>query len=265
MKKIIYLIVIFVLFSCSKNENSPLPSENKPLPIVLNDKPIEMTVFCQKSPNDTLRTFKYKYDNQGNLIHKDMYGSSGNRTYSVFKYNSKNQLIEEKFNSPITQEIKTYIYNDSNQLINIKYEITDYSSGIAKEEKKETPREYKNNLLVKEWKLSGSFVTYEYENGKQIKKVSHTSNGQEHHFTYYKYKGDLLIEEKKENSLGKTIYLKTYIYDKYQRLLQIEDRGNIVEENKYIDDKLIEKRTYYFGIDPGYYPCYGNYIYKYKY
>jgi len=32
-----------------------------------------------------------------------------------------------------------------------------------------------------------------------------------------------------------------------------------------VDNKLIEKRTYYFGIYPGFDVCHGNYIYRYEY
>jgi hypothetical protein len=49
-------------------------------------------------------------------------------------------------------------------------------------------------------------------------------------------------------------------------LIQIRyEENNIIEENDYIDNRLNEKRTYYFGIDPGYDVCYGNYIYRYEY
>jgi len=61
------------------------------------------------------------------------------------------------------------------------------------------------------------------------------------------------------------MYLKTYKYDSQNRLVQIKDGKNIIEKNYYFNKKLIEKRTYYFGIDPGYDICYGNYIIRYKY
>jgi hypothetical protein len=74
-----------------------------------------------------------------------------------------------------------------------------------------------------------------------------------------------LIEEKEETNVGALIYLKTYTYDSQNRVIQIRDGKNVIEENDYIDNKLIEKRTYYYGIDPGFDVCYGNYIYRYKY
>ncbi len=74
-----------------------------------------------------------------------------------------------------------------------------------------------------------------------------------------------MIEEKKETKVGGLIYLKTYEYDSQGRLVKIQDEENTIEENDYVDNELIEKRTYYFGIDPGFDVCYGNYIYRYEY
>ncbi|MGJ3233589.1 hypothetical protein [Marivirga sp.] len=61
------------------------------------------------------------------------------------------------------------------------------------------------------------------------------------------------------------MYLKIYSYDSQNRLIQVKDGDNIIEENDYVGYKLVEKRTYYFGIDPGYDICYGNYVFRYKY
>lgn len=98
-----------------------------------------------------------------------------------------------------------------------------------------------------------------------IKKIEHKKNGKQHHFTFYKYSKGLLVEEKKETSEGSIIFLKTYTYDSLNRLLQVRDQENIIEENDYDGNRLIEKREYYFGIDPGYFSCNGNNVYMYEY
>ena len=61
------------------------------------------------------------------------------------------------------------------------------------------------------------------------------------------------------------MYIETYHYDSENRLTTIIEDENIIEENFYDGKKLIEKRTYYYGIDPGFDVCYGNYIYRYEY
>lgn len=259
MSKIVFITTILLIaLSCSKDEDLLMPAEL--------DNPNVMIVFCQASLNDTLRLVRYEYDND-NLITETSIQNGEVQSKTTFEYNSDNQLISEVYLTDRKKTEKTYVYNENNQLINILYKFTDYDSNgqITDESENEAPREYENNQLVKEWEYWGGFNTYEYKNGKVVTKIDHTKTGDKHHITTYKYSGDLLIEEKKETKVGRLIYLKTYIYDSQNRLIQIRDGENIIEENDYIDNKLIEKRTYYFGIDPWYDICYGNYVYRYEY
>lgn len=246
------------IITCSKEDDILIPAEL--------DNPSAMIVSCQASQDDTLRIVDYKYDN-GNLITETSIQNGEVQSKTILEYNTENQIISEVYLTEWKKTEKTYVYNEKNQLINILYKFTDYDTDgqITNERESEAPREYENNQLVKEWEYWGGFNTYEYKDGRIISKIDYTKNGEKHHFTYYKYSGDLLIEEKKETKVGGLIYLKTYKYDSQNRLIQIQDGENIIEENEYIDKKLIEKRTYYFGIDPGFDVCYGNYIYRYEY
>ena len=61
------------------------------------------------------------------------------------------------------------------------------------------------------------------------------------------------------------MYIRTFQYDSGNRLITIIEDEHIIEENFYNENKLIEKRTYYFGNDPGSDVCFGNYVYKYEY
>ncbi|MCM4154321.1 hypothetical protein DHD05_22280 [Arenibacter sp. N53] len=225
-----------------------------------------MIVFCQASPNDTLRIEGYIYDND-NLINKTSIQNGKLQSKTTYDYSSNNQIISEIYETNWKKTEMTYVYNESNQLINILYKFTDYDSDgqVVNESESEAPREYENNQLVREWEYWGGFNTYEYSNGKVVSKIDYTKTGEKHHFTYYKYSGELLIEEKKETKVGGLIYLKTYEYDSENRLSKIKDGDNIIEVNDYVGKKLIEKREYYFGIDPCYAACCGNYIYKYEY
>ncbi len=259
MKSKPYLLaILLILVSCSKDEDL--------LKQGILDKPSEINVFCQKKPNDLLRSVAYQYEHN-NLITETIFYNGDIQDKTAFEYNYDNQLIFETTHSYLRKSEKSYIYNELNQLINIKYKFTDYdisgqSTGVTE---MEAPREYQSNQLVKQWEAWGGFITYEYSEGKLITKVEYTKNEEKHHTTTYTYSGDYLIEEKKETSAGALIYLRSFTYDSEYRLLQIREGENIIEENDYSDRKLIEKRTFYFGVDPGYDVCYGNYIKKYVY
>lgn len=259
MKRLIQTILILCFaLSCSKDDNLLQPA--------VLEEPIAMNVFCQNTPNETLRRVEYGYSND-KLIAETTFSNGEIQSKTTFEYNSDNQLELEIHETDWKKTEKTYIYNEFNQLINIKYRFIDYDSNgqVTDESESEAPREYENNQLVKEWAYWGGFNTYEYNDGKVVTKIDYTKNGEKHHVTTYKYSGDLLIEEKKETKTGSLMYLKSYKYDSHNRLTIIQDGENIIEENDYIDKKLIEKRTYYFGIDPGFDVCYGNYIYRYEY
>ncbi|TRX44914.1 hypothetical protein FNH22_31690 [Fulvivirga sp. M361] len=260
MQRIFMLLsIFFTVFSCSNDENILTPAEL--------DDPSKMIVFCQASQEDPWRTLDYKYDNNGNLITEISMRDEKVQSEITYEYDSDNLLTTEVHLTDDSKTEKTFVYNESKQLINVLYKFTNYDSdgNVTNESESEAPREYDGSQLIKEWESWGGFNTYEYLNGKIITEINHTKNGSKHHFTYYKYSGDLLVEEKKENKVGGLIHFKTYVYDSQNRLIQIRDRENIIEESDYNDNKLIEKREYYFGIDPCYSACCGNFIYSYEY
>lgn len=259
MKKLSKLILLFgLLQSCSKNDT----------PKVFQDleRPASMTVYCQNSPDEVLRKVEYEYE-QGNLIKETTL--KGDEIYSktTYEYNSEMYIIKETYETSLRKVEKSYVYNETNQLINIIHKTIDYDleGQIVNESESEAPLEYENNLLVKEWAYWGGYNTYEYENGKVVTKNDYTKNGELHHITNYKYSGDLKVEEKKETAAGSVMYIHIFQYDSENRLISIIEGENTIEKNFYDENKLIEKRTYYFGIDPGFDVCYGNYIYKYEY
>jgi len=251
-------IFFLIVIGCSQEEELLIPAEL--------DYPRVMIVFCQSSMDNALRTVEYEYDND-KLITETTIQRGEEQNKTTYNYNSDSQIMSEIYLTDWRKTEKTYVYNGINQLVNIIYELTDYDSNgqIIDESEIETPREYENNQLVKEWETWGGFNTYEYTNGKVIAKIDYTKNGEEHHITTFKYSGDLLIQETKETKVGGLIYQKTFEYDSQNRISKIRDGENIIEENDYNANKLMEKRTYYFGIDPGFDICYGNYVYRYKY
>lgn len=259
MKRIEILTIIFLTaLGCSKDSSptAPLGTEN----------PSAMVVFCQAFPDDKLLSVAYEYDN-GNLITETWIRNGAVQNETTFDYSPDDRIVLEVYSTDSRKVEKIYVYDDNLQLINILHRTIDFDGNgeITNEGQSEAPREYENNRLVKEWESWGGFKTYGYSNGKITTKIDHTKNGQEHHTTTYTYSGDLLTQETKETKTGGLLYLKTYLYDSHDRLIKILDGKDVIEENDYIDNRLTERRTYYFGIDPGYDVCYGNYIYRYQY
>ena len=259
MKRLIQTILILCFaLSCSKDDNLLQPA--------VLDEPIAMNVFCQNTPNDILRRVEYEYSND--ILITETTRSNGEiQSKITFEYNSDNQLTLEIYETDWKKTEKTFIYNELNQLVNIIYKFTDYDNNgqVIDESESEAPLEYEKNQLVKEWMYWGGFNTYEYKDGKVVTKIDYTKNGTKHHITRYKYSGELKIEERKETAVASMIYKLTFHYDSKNRLTKIIEDENIIEENDYNENKLAEKRTYYFGIDPGFDVCYGNYIYRYEY
>ncbi|PIB31228.1 hypothetical protein [Maribacter sp. 4G9] len=261
MKNIVYCVwILIILLGCSEEGEERLFSFSELI------DPIAIDVYCQSSPNELLRRIEYEYSNNS-LISETIFANGNLQSKKILEYNSKKQLISEITELNLRKINKSFIYNDLDQLINIKYKITDYdiNGQEVAESESEAPLEYENGLLVKDWESWGGFNTYEYENNLIVSKTEYTKAGEKHHITTYKYSDDLLIGEIKETKSGNVLYSKEYFYDTKSRLIQIKDGENTIEENDYDNDKLIEKRTFYFGIDPGFDICLGNYIYKYQY
>jgi len=223
MKKIIKLLLIFILVSCEKDEKTLLMSNL--------ESPRVMCTFCQSSPNDTLRKIMYNYDNE-NLTKETTFRNGDIESIITYTYKSNKQLITEITETDWLKTEKNFEYNDLNQLVNIAYTFIYYdnSGQVIDEREFNAPREYVNNQLVKEWEYWGGFNTYEYNNGKLATKIDYTANGEKHHITRFKYSNDLLIEEKKETNAGSLMYLKRYKYDSRNRLILIKPKFRIREK-----------------------------------
>jgi len=233
MKNLIQIVLITGLVSgCSKADLFQAD---------LMELPVAVDISCQSSPYKTLRREEFEYSND--------------------------RIISSTvFLNGVKQET-TYIYDESNQLTKIIYKFIYYDSNgnVTEVNEFETLLEYRNNQLVKEWYYWGGFSTYEYKNGRLVKKIDFTDQGTEHHITIFRYVGNLLTEEIKETAAGTVIYERFYHYDSKRRPIKITENDKAIEENKYVGNRLVEKRTFYFGIDPGFDVCYGNYLYRYEY
>lgn len=258
MKSFMQVILLISLLSGCKTDDTPKLSATF-------EKPIAMNVYCQGTPDQLLRRIEYEY-NGSNLVTETTLVNGEEDIKQTYAYDSKNLLVKLIIETSLTKVVKTYEYNGLNQLTNVIHTTFHYdvSGAIVNENTVETPMEYENGQLVKEWKTWGGYTTYAYKNNKVTTMTEYTVYGTQHHITKYKYSGDLKIEERTETATGTLLHLKTFQYDGENRLVTILDGEDIIEENIYEENKLKEKRTFYFGIDPGFDICYGNYIYRYE-
>ena len=267
MKKvcILTIVVLFVaLTNCTEKEDY-VQISNNPL-----TEPATTKVFCQANPEVCYQETKYEYDNNLLISEKVFYFGELN-SQKTFEYNSNGQLKKEIYDMISWIQEKDFIYNTTNQLEKIIYTNIYYNSDreeIYSRTQSEETFEYRKNLLVKHVANWGGLDTYEYDTKDRM--ITHTNynmvTGERYHIIHYKYSGNLKIEEWTEVvETGKIMYRHKFEYDKNNRLTQVLEDGKIIEENLYRGDKLIEKRTSYFGIDPCFYPCCGKCIYKYEY
>ena len=263
MKKLfLFLALAGILASCERNNEF---AENNPLPL---DKPAIMKIFCQSNPGECYQEVKYEYNNN-KLISERVFGFGELYSEKTLEYNPDGQLKKEIYDITSLKQEKEYIYNNINQLEKIVYIRINYNPAgeeTSRAQSEET-YEYKNDLLVKKVETWGSWNIYEYDaNKRMITYTSYTTTGEKYHITHYKYKGNLKVEEWAEvSSTGYIMYLHKFKYDNKNRLVKVLENNKIIEENLYTGNKLIEKRIFYFGIDPCFAACCGNYILKYEY
>lgn len=259
MKNLFRLFGFLYFFSgCAAKRDVVVPLQEK--------KPTKVICFCSINLQDTINILKMEYS--GNqLKSKTSYINNVLVSKTYFEYNSNNMIVLETTNGLMEVWEKRYNYNNINQLVLIKETIINLDSNglIQTKSEGESSKEYLNNLLTKEKDYWGTWRTFEYENQKLVKKIDYTPDGQQHHITTYSYQGNLLSIEKKQTVHGSLIYEKKYLYDSQNRVLKILDQNSIIEENLYLGSELLEKKIYYHGIDPGYFMCNGNYVYKFSY
>jgi hypothetical protein len=149
-----------------------------------------------------------------------------------YKYDETNRLIYEGVGDEAMDKKHTYIYNEKGQLI----ESTDECGYIHRR------FGYKYDEMQR--------MIMKYERGG-------TSP------TEYEYSGHRLTKEIHHNRNRKTEI--TYEFNDIGLLLIKREEGNVIIKNIYNNGRLVERWDYYFGIDPGYYPCHSQYISKYEY
>lgn len=236
-------IVFYFLFNYDKNNN-----------LVKKSKYIMLDSFL------TSRLDYYEsmeYDINQNLVKKNFhqntkYNIRSNEYeifltfYIIYKYNGKNQIIEELLydsNGDLFKQIN-YKYDNNRNLIEVQ-KID--SLNVLDENIKYIYNN--NNLLVKEIYNNDFYYTYEYDKyNRLVRRISHYENKEnenfydEYHINEYDSNGNKIKTsfygpvEPFKPYYGSVIHIKIYKYD---------EKNNLIEESTYnSDNELLEYITY---------------------
>ncbi len=258
-KILIWVIVLFVIQGCQKN-NRKLPDLKKPKTILCKcqndtwdkyyrkeERYYEDSKLVKEKINvnrDLYFTFVYKYNDYGFLIRKEEFYNNRYRLYE-YEYQYDDDL------RPVKKYTRSYKLDQNGNTVSDGEWVTVYL--------------YENGLLVNE---CGSSICYDFkynDNDEQIEKKVVSPEGFVYDTYEYEYRHGIKVKEILRGIDNEIDYTKEFIYDPFGHLIKIVKDGKIIEKNKYLFNKLVEKKTYYYGRDPGFSPCQGNYIYTYLY
>ena len=220
-----------------------------------------ISTYCQNKLDTAFSTAVLTYDKENNLIKYSWYNDTIESSRTVFNYNALGFLVSKDFysysnNSLTLTRTRLYKYDEKNRLI---YE------GYDDERGNNTKNNYsygkngelissKNECNYNKWNYS-----YEYDSNGRLRK-KYKNNELE---VSYEYSQNHLTKEIHYNRNSNKEIL--YVYDDNGLLINKREKEKLIENNIYNNGRLVERWTYYFGIDPCYSPCCGQYFTKYEY
>ncbi len=264
-------ILVVVLFTSCEIEDfniDPISERNEEF-LFQTEK-----TFCKSDPENEIMSKSFKYDSNGNIIETITFFKDTPDTKSKGSFNESNQRLTD---STFYYNENSWKYENSNQYI--------YSGTQLKEIQKYDADGKNTHKIVYEYNGTkpkyeefyyyyGNQWQFQYAHGFEfdrnedlLKKSSYQTEEKDEVYDQliYKYKNGILIEEKRIIRTGATSYIKTFSYTPDGFPDETIQDGNVIEKNFYKEGKLIEKHIFYFGIDPGFSACNGNFIYRYSY
>jgi len=264
------ILMIFCSISCEKTEYDTDLNFEKDGEFLYKTE----TAYCRRNPEGEIWSKTYRYDRNGNLTEKITYRNHAPDMKTKSTYNSNNQLVTDSI-----------FYYTENQWKPDHYFTFRYSGNLLQEKRRIDSDEnithktvYKyigTNPLWEEfyfftegkWKYQYAHKFTYNRKGQPLKKESYQKESKDKVYDQfiYTYKHNRLYTEKRIIRTGEVSFIKKYFYTKEGFPDKTIKDGNTIEKYFYDDGKLVEKHTWYFGIDPGFSACGGNLIYKYKY
>lgn len=229
--------------------------------------------FCQSNPNTGVWLKLFNRDADGNITKETTLVNSLPEMEITRKYSNGQQVNDSAFyyvaGNRALQFSQQYVYQ-RNRIAEIQRFEPD---GTIRHK---TIYKYNGNKPRWEefWYFTNGKWNFQYahgfefnSNGQLVKKESFQTEEKNKVFDtfLYKYKYNQLVEEKRIIITGATDYVIKYNYNRDGTLDEKIQNGNVIERNFYANGKLSEKHTFYFGIDPGFSQCLGNFIFKYDY
>jgi hypothetical protein len=269
-KGFLSILILVFLLSCENDEFNI----NPPFEISKEFQFQTEKTFCQQNPENEISSKSFKYDTNGNIIETIASYNGVPELKSASTYNNNNQQLTD---STFYFRAKHWEYESSRQFVysrNLLAEILEYDSSGKNTHK--TVYNYKGTKprweefyynFGDQWQFQYAHGFEFDKNGNLTKKSSYQTEEKDKIYDQfiYGYKNNRLVEEKRIILTGETSYVNKFSYTPEGFLDETIKDGKVVEKNFYGNGKLIEKRTFYFGIDPGFSACYGNFIFRYSY
>ena len=269
IKPILAIQAILFLSACGIHDFEPdliFPQQNE-------DEYQSEEAFCQSNPNSGIWLKLFNRDADGNITKETTFVNNLPDMEIASKYNNGQQVNDSAFyyvsGNRTLQYSHQYLY-ERNRITEIqRFEPNGtISHKTVYKYYSDKPRweefwYFSNN----EWKFQYAHRFEFNRDGKLAKKESfQTEEKNKVYDTFlYAYKNGKLVEEKRIIRTGATSYVIKYTYNRDGTLDEKIQDGNVIEKNFYKNGKLSEKHTFYFGIDPGFSQCLGNFIFKYDY
>jgi hypothetical protein len=269
-KGFLSILIVILLSSCENDEfyNSPIGEKVGEF-LFQTEK-----TFCKTDPQNEIWSKSFKYDRDGNLTETTTFRDETPDSKSTSTFNKNNQKLTD---STFYFSENRWKYTNSSQYVysrNLLIEIQRYDADGSNTHK----TVYKYNGTKPKYEefyyYNGGQWQFQYAHGFEFdgkgnltKKSSYQTEEKDNVYDqiFYQYKNGRLVEEKRIIRTGETDYVKTFTYTNEGFPDETIQDGNVIEKNFYEQGKLIEKHTFYFGIDPGFSVCYGNLIYRYSY
>lgn len=266
---IFLILFVFLFHSCSDDFNVDVlyPDAEG------NFLYIKEKMYCSRTPDEEFKSISFKYDENNNVVEEITYFN-----------NRPDKKISSTFANNLRQLDSTFYFRDNQWEWVHGYEYKYTKDKLAEKRRLKANGNNSHKVLYSynnsklEWEEFYYFNNnaWEYQYGHKykyykrdqvVKRESYTSEAKDKVYDtfVYTYNNGKIREEKRIIQTGETSYIKKYYYTRNNLLDYIEKDENIIQQNFYEVGKLVEKHTFYFGIDPCFSPCCGSSVYKYQY
>jgi hypothetical protein len=246
--KLSIILLLFIL--TSNNVLSQIEDELIKYPL----KAIE--AYCQKDTQKLRSITRFTYDPENRLIQREEESGNGKHIRTIQYFYNKDGLIDSsKFVTNFAIKKMVYNYDEKSRLISTECN--------REKEKKAVTKFYYDDLnqLIKRkytWNERSNEYEFDYDSTGRVKNY-YVDNKLK--MNYY-YSDNLLIEKTKFNYRS---LVTRYEYNDKGQIQYLLENGKIIEENLYIEEKMVGKWSNYYGIDPCHDMCCSQLYFKYLY